>query len=294
MDIMNEAPLLFHIIKVKRMRKFIGLTVAMLASGGMAQAQGVTDVMKETSLQEVQVTSLRATNTTPVAFSNLNREQIDAVNYGQDIPFLLSTLPSVTTTTDAGNGIGYTSIRVRGTDASRINVTANGIPLNDSESSLIYFSDMGDFASSVQSIQLQRGVGTSTNGAGAFGASINMLTEGIGLRPYVGVDVSGGSYGTHKETVRFGTGLMNGHFGIQGRLSNIGSDGYVDRATSSFNSYFLQAGYYADNTSLKFITFNGTEKTYMAWNYTSKGEQSLYGRRFNSCGLYYDKDGNMK
>ena len=294
MDIMNEAPLLFHIIKVKRMKKIIGLTVAMLASGGMAQAQGVTDVMKETSLQEVQVTSLRATNTTPVAFSNLNREQIDAVNYGQDIPFLLSTLPSVTTTTDAGNGIGYTSIRVRGTDASRINVTANGIPLNDSESSLIYFSDMGDFASSVQSIQLQRGVGTSTNGAGAFGASINMLTEGIGLRPYVGMDVSGGSYGTHKETVRFGTGLMNGHFGIQGRLSNIGSDGYVDRATSSFNSYFLQAGYYADNTSLKFITFNGTEKTYMAWNYTSKAEQSLYGRRFNSCGLYYDKDGNMK
>ena len=206
----------------------------------------------------------------------------------------LSTMPSVITTTDAGNGIGYTSIRVRGTDATRINVTANGIPLNDSESSQIYFSDIGDFASSVQSIQVQRGVGTSTNGAGAFGATINMLTESIGANPYVGLDVSGGSYGTHKETLRFGTGLMKGHFGIQGRLSNIGSDGYVDRATSSFNSYFLQAGYFTDNTTVKFITFNGTEKTYMAWNYTSKAEQSLYGRRFNSCGLYYDKEGNMK
>ena len=276
------------------MNKFIGLAMTVLVGVGMAQAQDSTDVVKEKHLQEVQVTSLRATGNTPVAFSNLNREQIEAVNYGKDVPFLLSTLPSVITTTDAGNGIGYTSIRVRGTDASRINVTANGIPLNDSESSRIYFSDIGDFASSVQSIQVQRGVGTSTNGAGAFGATINMLTESIGMKPFVGLDVSGGSYGTHKETVRFGTGLMNGHFGIQGRLSNIGSDGYVDRATSSFNSYFLQAGYFTDNTTLKFITFNGTEKTYMAWNYTSKREQSLYGRRFNSCGLYYDAQGNMK
>jgi len=273
------------------MKRFIGLAVTMLAGIGMSQAQ---DVSEEKSLQEVQVTSLRATSKTPVAYSNLNREQIEAVNFGKDIPFLLSTLPSVITTTDAGNGIGYTSIRVRGTDASRINVTANGIPLNDSESSRIYFSDMGDFASSVQSIQLQRGVGTSTNGAGAFGATINMLTERIGMKPFVGLDVSGGSYGTHKETLRFGTGLLNGHFGIQGRLSNIGSNGYIDRATSSFNSYFLQAGYFSANTSLKFITFNGTEKTYMAWNYSSKGEQSLYGRRFNPCGLYYDKEGNMR
>ena len=212
------------------MRRFIGLAV-MLASAGITLAQDETDVVNERDLQEVQVTSLRATGNTPVAYSNLNREQIEAVNYGQDVPFLLSTLPSVITTTDAGNGIGYTSIRVRGTDASRINVTANGIPLNDSESSRIYFSDIGDFASSVQSIQVQRGVGTSTNGAGAFGATINMLTESIGMKPYVGLDVSGGSYGTHKETVRFGTGLMNGHFGIQGRLSKICSDVYVDRAT---------------------------------------------------------------
>ena len=273
------------------MKSFIGLAVTMLASASMSWAQ---DVEKETDLQEVEVTSLRATSKTPVAHSNLNREQIEALNYGKDVPFLLSTLPSITTTTDAGNGIGYTSIRVRGTDASRINVTTNGIPLNDSESSLIYFSDIGDFASSVQSIQIQRGVGTSTNGAGAFGASINMLTESIGMKPYVGLDASGGSYGTHKETLRFGTGLLNGHFGVQGRLSNIGSNGYVDRATSDFYSYFLQAGYFSDNTTVKFITFNGTEKTYMAWNYTSKAEQSRYGRRYNSCGMYYDAQGKMK
>ena len=268
--------------------------MGLMGNTAVAQEVANKDSLHVEQIQEVVVTSLRATDKTPVAYSNLNREQIEAMNFGKDIPFLLSTLPSVITTTDAGNGIGYTGIRVRGTDASRINVTANGIPLNDSESSRIYFSDIGDFASSVKSIQVQRGVGTSTNGAGAFGATINMLTESIGANPYVGLDVSGGSYGTHKETLRFGTGLMKGCFGIQGRLSNIGSNGYVDRATSSFNSYFLQAGYFSANTTLKFITFNGTEKTYMAWNYTSKAEQSLYGRRFNSCGLYYDKEGNMK
>ncbi|MCR5820660.1 MAG: TonB-dependent receptor [Bacteroidaceae bacterium] len=247
-----------------------------------------------TDLQEVQVTSTRAGNRTPMAVAELSSEDIKSVNHGRDIPFLLSLTPSVTTTTDAGAGIGYTSFRVRGTDPSRINITANGIPINDGESSLVYFSNMGDFASSVQSVQIQRGVGTSTNGAGAFGATVNMLTERIAVKPFVGIDASGGSYGTHKETVRFGTGLIGDHFGIQGRLSNIGSDGYIDRASSALNSYFLQAGWFGDYSSVKFITFNGTERTYMAWNYTSKYEQSLYGRTYNSCGLYYDKDGNMR
>ena len=273
-------------------RLFAGICTMMLA--GLANAQTHVDTTHVRELQEVTVTSLRAGSKTPIAYKNLDRIQIQTVNFGKDVPSLLSTLPSVTTTTDAGNGIGYTSVRVRGTDASRINVTANGIPLNDSESSQIYFSDLGDFSSSVQSIQIQRGVGTSTNGAGAFGATINMQTEGIESKPFVSLDMSGGSYATHKETVRFGTGLFSNHFGIQGRLSNIGSDGYIDRATSAFNSYFLQAGYYSDNTTVKFITFNSTERTYMAWNYTSKYEQSLYGRRYNSCGLYYDNDGNMK
>ena len=244
-------------------------------------------------LQDVQVTSTRADKRTPMAYTNIGKAQLKQVNFGQDIPHLLSLTPSVTTTSDAGNGIGYTSIRVRGVDPSRINITANGIPVNDAESSQVFFVNMGDLASSVQSMQIQRGAGTSTNGSGAFGATINMQTENIGTTPFVGLDMSAGSYYSHKETLRFGTGLLGGHWGLQGRLSNIGSHGYLDRAHTNLNSYFLQAGYFSDNTMVKFITFNGQEETYHAWNYTSKYEQSLYGRRYNSCGEYYDADGNV-
>lgn len=250
------------------------------------------DTLNTYTLQDVQVTSTRATKTTPVAFKTLNQQQIKQVNFGQDIPHILSLTPSVTTTSDAGNGIGYTSIRVRGVDPSRINVTANGVPVNDAESSQLYFVDMGDLASSVQSMQIQRGAGTSTNGAGAFGASINMQTENIGTQPFFGLDLSGGSYYSHRETVRFGTGLLHGHWGLQGRLSDIGSKGYVDRAWTKLNSYFLQGGYFSDNTMVKLLTWNSVENTYHAWNYTSKYEQSLYGRRYNSCGEYTNANGN--
>ena len=256
-----------------------------------AQAAEV-DTLKSVELQEVQVTAVRASKKTPMAFTNVGRQELKAVNHGQDVPYLLSLTPSVTTTSDAGNGIGYTSIRVRGTDPTRINITANGIPMNDAESAGLYWVNMGDFASSVQSMQIQRGVGTSTNGAGAFGATINMLTENIGAQPYIGIDLSAGSYYSHKETVRFSTGLLGGHWGLQGRLSNIGSKGYLDRASTKLNSYFLQAGWFGDNTVVKFITFNGIEETYHAWNYTSKYEQSLYGRTYNSCGEYWDAEGN--
>jgi iron complex outermembrane receptor protein len=273
------------------MRKFFMMTA--LASAMMSQAADV-DTLKSVELQNVQVVSTRATRKTPVAFTNMGKEQLKAVNHGKDIPFLLSLTPSVTMTSDAGNGIGYTSLRVRGTDPSRINITANNVPMNDAESAQLFWVNMGDFASSVQSMQIQRGVGTSTNGAGAFGATLNMQTEHIGTTPYVGVDLSGGSYYSHKETVRFGTGLINGHWGLQGRLSNIGSKGYLDRASTKLNSYFLQAGWFGDNTVVKFITFNGIEETYHAWNYTSKYEQSLYGRTYNSCGEYYDADGNTR
>ena len=252
------------------------------------------DTLKSVELQEVEVKATRATKKTPMAFTNMDKEQLKAVNFGQDVPYLLSLTPSVTMTSDAGNGIGYTSLRIRGTDPSRINITANGIPLNDAESAQLYWVNMGDFASSVQSMQIQRGVGTSTNGAGAFGATLNMQTENIGMEPFVGLDLSGGSYYSHKETLRFGTGLIKDHWGIQGRLSNIGSKGYLDRASTKLNSYFLQAGYFGENTMVKFITFNGVEETYHAWNYTSKYEQSLFGRTYNSCGEYYDADGNTR
>ena len=268
------------------------LLMAAMAAGIALTAAEPADTLKSVELQNVQVVSTRATKKTPMAFTDMTKEQISRVNHGQDIPYLLSLTPSVTMTSDAGNGIGYTSLRVRGTDPSRINITANGIPLNDAESASVFWVNMGDFASSVQSMQIQRGVGTSTNGAGAFGATLNMQTENIGLKPFVGLDLSGGSYYSHKETLRFGTGLLGGHWGIQGRLSNIGSKGYLDRASTKLNSYLLQAGYFGDNTVVKFITWNGIEETYHAWNYTSKYEQDKLGRTFNSCGVTgYDDDG---
>ena len=276
------------------MRKFFMMALMGVATAHAAVVDTQLDTLKSVELQNVQVVSTRASRKTPMAFTDMSKEQLKAVNYGKDVPFLLSLTPSVTMTSDAGNGIGYTSLRVRGTDPSRINITANGIPMNDAESAQLFWVNMGDFASSVQSMQIQRGVGTSTNGSGAFGASLNMQTENIGVEPYFGVDLSGGSYYSHKQTLRFGTGLINEHWGIQGRLSNIGSKGYLDRASTKLNSYFLQAGYFGDNTMVKFITFNGVEETYHAWNYTSKYEQSLYGRTYNSCGEYYDADGNKR
>ena len=251
------------------MKRKLFMGVALLSA---LHAMAQVDTTKTYELQDVQVVSTRATQKTPMAFSNLSRKQIQQVNYGKDVPSLLNMLPSVTMSSDAGTGIGYTGIHVRGTDPTRINITANGIPMNDAESSQLYWVNLGDFASSVQNIQVQRGVGTSTNGAGAFGATVNMLTENIGTQPYFGFDLSGGTYGTHKETLRFSTGLLGGHWGVQGRLSNIGSNGYIDRATSRLNSYFLQGGYFANKTVVKLITFNGTEKTYMAWDYASKAD----------------------
>lgn len=281
------------------MKRFVGLSVMVLSalSSAVTTAQAnnnePVDTLKNYQLQGVQVVSTRADNKTPMAFSTLSQQDIKKVNFGLDLPYVLALTPSITTTSDAGNGIGYTSLRVRGTDPSRINITANGIPVSDAESSTTFWVNMADFTSSLQSIQIQRGVGTSTNGAGAFGGTINMQTENIGVNPFVGIDLSAGSYYSHRETVRFGTGLINNHWGLQGRLSNIGTKGYLDRASAKLNSYFLQGGYFNDKTMVKFITWNGTEETYHAWNYTSKYEQSLYGRRYNSCGEYYDNYGNV-
>lgn len=250
------------------------------------------DSMKVVNLQEVQVVSTRASGKTPMAYSNMSKKTIQAQNFGQDIPFLLQLTPSVVTSSDAGTGIGYTGIHVRGTDPTRINVTVNGIPLNDAESNGVYWVNMPDFASSLSNMQIQRGVGTSTNGSGAFGASINMLTEDFGQQPYAQFDASAGSYGTHKETLRLGSGLLHNHWSVSGRLSNIGSDGYISRASVRLNSYYVQAGYQSTNTLLKFITFNGTERTYHAWDYASKAQMAEYGRRYNPCGEYTDAKGN--
>ncbi len=245
---------------------------------------------KTVGLQEVEVIATRATAHTPVAYTNLSKEQLKKANTGVDMPYLLTFTPSVLTTSDAGAGIGYTSIRVRGTDATRINVTTNGIPMNDAESHSIFWVNTPDFASSLQDVQIQRGAGTSTNGAGAFGASINMQTQGISPTPYAEFSGSYGSFNTHKETVKAGTGIINGHWGFDARLSNVSSDGYIDRASVGLNAYFLQGGYYTDNTSIRLITFANKERTYHAWNYASKEEMEQYGRRYNSCGLMYEDE----
>ncbi len=248
---------------------------------------------QDVMLDAVLVSAIRADSDAPITFSNLTAEDIESRNLGQDIPVLMSYLPSVVTTSDAGAGVGYTGIRVRGSDATRVNVTINGIPYNDGESQGTFWVNMPDFASSTSSLQLQRGVGTSTNGAAAFGASLNLLTDGISQDAYAEISGSVGSFNTHKGNIKFSSGLLNDHFEISGRLSRIKSDGYIDRASSDLESYFLQAAYKDENTLLKALLFGGQQVTYQSWNGIEKWQMDLYGRTFNSAGAIYDADGEV-
>lgn len=232
------------------------------------------------NLEEVLVSAVRVKSTSPVTHSNVTKEELEKRNLGQDIPVLLNYLPSVTSSSDAGAGVGYTYIRVRGSDASRINVTLNGIPYNDTESQGTFWVNLGDFTSSTQSMQLQRGVGTSTNGSGAFGASLNLLTDAMSEKSYAEISSALGSYNTQKHTVKFSTGKINDNIEIAGRFSKIDSDGYVDRAYSDLKSYFLQASYVDDNTLIKAITFGNKEKTYQAW-YGLSAEELKEDRKQN-------------
>lgn len=273
------------------MKKNVTVVAALLAANVVVCAQKTApDSLRVINLQEVQVMSTRATAKTPVAFTNVQKEQLSKQNFGKDIPFLLSLTPSVITTSDAGAGIGYTGIRVRGTDPSRINVTTNGIPMNDAESHSIYWVNTPDFASSLEDLQIQRGAGTSTNGSGAFGGSINMRTQGIPSRAYSEVSGSYGSFNTHKETVKVGTGLINKYWAFDARLSNIQSDGYRDRASSDLKSYFVQGGFFGEKATVKFISFGGKEKTYHAWDGISK-KQLETDRTYNPNGEIEDNTG---
>ena len=238
-----------------------------------------------TSLEEVTVSATRASKNSPTAYTNLNHKQIQQNNLGQDLPFLLNQTPSVVTTSDAGAGIGYTGIHIRGSDATRINVTINGIPYNDSEEQGVYFVDLPDFASSVDNIQIQRGVGTSTNGAGAFGASINIQTTTRIDTAYAELNNTVGSYNTVKNTINVGTGLLGGKFTFDGRLSRIRSDGYIDRASSDLKSYFLTGAYYGKSTVIRFVTFSGTEHTYQAWDGVPEDSIRAGNRTYNELGL---------
>ena len=261
-----------------------------------------TDTTKVETLDEVLVKAVRVDAKSPITHSNVTKKEIERRNVGQDIPVLLNFLPSVVTTTDAGAGIGYTGIRVRGVSPQSTNVTINGIPYNDAESLGTFWVNLGDFASSVESLQLQRGVGTSTNGSGAFGASINVLTDAVSNEAYGEISNAFGSFNTRKHTVKFSTGLLNDHIEIAGRLSNIQSDGYIDRASSNLKSYFLQGSYVDDNTLIKAITFAGSEVTYQSWygfeaatieaiGFNSNIEENP---RFNIAGIQFDANGNFE
>ncbi len=273
---------------------FKTLAVFGLAFSAYAQEQ-IPDSLEgsKITLDEVLVSAIRVTNQSPITFSNLSKEQIKPRNLGQDIPILMNFMPSVVTTTDAGAGIGYTGIRVRGSDATRVNVTINGVPYNDSESHGTFWVNMPDFASSTESLQLQRGVGTSTNGAGAFGASINVLTDAVSEEAYGQISSSIGSFNTLRNNLKFSTGLLNGQFEISGRLSKIDSDGYIDRAFSNLDSYFLQGAYSKGSTLLKAIMFGGHEITYQAWNGID-AETLATNRRYNPSGIYTDENGNTQ
>lgn len=258
----------------------------------LASESQYADSSRVINLDNVEIVANRADTKTPVAYSNVGKSQIERVNDGHDIPFLLGMTPSVITTSDAGAGMGYSSIRVRGTDGSRINVTANGIPINNPESHNVYWVNMPDLASSLRDIQIQRGAGTSTNGAGAFGASINMLTDVPSDEQYAEIAGTYGMYNTNKETLRVGSGLIGDHWTVDARISHMGSDGYIDRAFSKLWSYFGQIGYFNGGTSVRLLAFGGKEQTYMAWDYASKEQMAEFGRRYNPCGEYTDSEGN--
>ena len=239
---------------------------------------------------EVIISATRVSDKVPVAFTTMEKEVINERNIGQDIPYLLSLTPSFVVSSDAGAGVGYTSFRIRGTDANRINVTVNGIPLNDSESHGVWWVDLPDFASSVENVQIQRGVGTSTNGAGAFGATVNFQTFTLQKEPYAEINSSAGSFNTYKNTISLGSGMIGGKFTFDGRLSKISSDGFIDRAYSDLKSFAVSGAYYQKNTILKVIVFSGKEKTYQAWDGVP-GYLLSSNRKFNGIGEYKNAEG---
>ena len=276
-------------------RLLIPILLAAISFGTNAQEKPQQDSLelKKIDLDEVMVSAIRVTREIPLTFTNLEKKEIAPRNLGQDIPILMNFLPAVVTTSDAGAGVGYTGIRVRGSDATRVNVTINGIPYNDSESHGTFWVNLPDFSSSTENLQLQRGVGTSTNGAGAFGASLNILTDDVSEQAYAQIASSFGSFNTLRNNVKFSTGLLNDKFELSGRLSRITSDGYVDRAASELESYFLQGAYKDENTLLKGLLFGGHEITYQSW-FGIDAETLATDRTFNPAGIYTDDNGETR
>ena len=262
---------------MKKIITLLAITTVALSSNSQSKK---TDTLL---LQPIEIKAVRANDKAPFTKTNLSKKEIEKVNLGQDLPFILNQTPSVVINSDAGNGVGYTGIRIRGTDATRINMTINGIPYNDAESQGIYFVDLPDIASSVNSIQVQRGVGTSSNGAGAFGATINLSTNEINDKAYAESNNSYGSFNTWKNTLKFGSGLLGKHFTVDGRLSKLSSDGYVDRASTNLRSFYFSTAYLTTNNSLRLNIFSGREKTYQSW-YGVSATDLANNRTYNAAG----------
>ena len=273
---------------------------------GYQSTQKEIQVTKSTSLDfslessaimadEVLVAATRAGNKAPVAVTNLSSDDVRKQNTGQDIPYQLNLTPSMVVSSEAGSGVGYSALRIRGTDASRINVTVNGVPLNDSESQGVFWVNMPDFSSSVDNIQIQRGVGTSTNGAAAFGATINFQTETINTDPYAEVQSVAGSFNTFRNTIKVGTGLIDGKFSFDARYSRLKSDGFVDRAFSDHESFFVSGTYYKEKSMLKFNVMSGDQKTGISWwgnpTVNNPDESVVEDRKYNPAGEYTDENG---
>ena len=249
------------------------LTGLFLCASSVVMAQKTDNTSRNDSSKVVKfsesalvITSSRVNDRMPIAVNNLNKKDIERLNYGQDIPFLLQQMPSVVVFSDAGAGVGYTGLRVRGSDASRINVTLNGLPVNDAESQAVFFVNMPDLASSVGNLQLQRGVGTSSNGAGAFGASLNLELAAPSDSAFADYTLGAGSFNTWRNSLKFGSGKMNNGWYLEGRLSKISSEGFIDRAFSNLQSAYLSASRITNRSSFRVNVLIGNERTYQAWN----------------------------
>lgn len=280
------------------MKRIFYFVAAMLLPCANAAAQEYNlyekvDTTKIYELDAVEVITTYATRTTPVAQENLSKQAIIRSSYGSDMPSALALTPSLIATNETGVGIGATAIRLRGTDATRINVTINGVAMNNPDSHSMYWYDTPDLISSVGSVQVQRGAGVSTNGSGAFGGAVSMTTDALSPEFRGSASLSYGSYNTNKQGINISSGLLRDHWVVDARLTHIGSDGYIERGSTDLKSYMAQVGYYADNTKIKLLSFGGSAKTYLTYNGVSRADMEEFGRRYHDSGQYYDKDGNI-
>ncbi len=254
---------------------------------------GSEDSIRTEVLNDITILGIRAEKNMPLTFQNIDKLEIGLRNLGQDMPYMLAAAPSLIYTSDAGTGIGYTGMRIRGSDGTRINVTINGVPYNDAESQGTFWVNLPDFSSSVNSIQIQRGVGTSTNGAGAFGATVNMQTDRVSSEPSAQINSSFGSFNTLKYNLLLNSGVIGNHWVFEGKLAKITSDGFVDRATADLGSYYLSGTYLGKNTVVKALVFGGKALTYQAWNGVEAGKM-VTNRTFNSAGMFFDENGKQQ